>query len=676
MARHTRSPLSILTVCLLGATTAATQHVLLPFSKHHDTPKLSARASEQTSLKSAQYAYLVDVSVGTPAQKLSLQISTSTADTWVPDANTVACSPDWYYRESYYGSSSYDDLIPASECLWGSFNKSLSSTYLPANRRYDDFSNSYLDGTYVSGDNMTDKLVIGNLEFDDYPMGLATYAYRWLGVLGLGSNQSSYYSSSSGEYPTVLDRMVSGGKIASPAYSIWLDNAEGTSGGLLFGAVDRSRYTGDLVSLSAYSSYSYRYGFGTTVSSINGTSSSGASMPAIRSNDFPLDVTLGPGEVFSYLPESIADQIAEMAGATYNRTLQYYTVPCDAAKTNNTNFVFELGGSGGPKLDVETADLVLPTTVLSTGASSNPRLNATNLCLFGIQKYYSSSSSSSSSSYYSYYNLGSSLLRRSYLVFDLANREIAVAPVKFPSASETLTPNIAVFEAYGAAIPGASSFCTSSYCYSSNDDDDDGYDSGSGSGSGSGPGPGSGYGSGSRTSAAGLERWQQVAIGVGVSFGVLILLGAIAGIFVCIRLRRGEGVPKEADEESREGDAQPAEAAAAAQNGTRSSGVLAGALPVIQEKQEEVPEPNTQAPAQAPQLPALGTELARAITPPEPTASSNSNRASVAVSALSDDAQAPPQAQIQDPVPEAEEAPAPASPKGKGKEVDRSAAES
>lgn len=633
---------------------AAAQHVLLPFAQRSDIPTLSARASEQVSLKSAEYAYVVDVEVGTPAQQLSLLISSTTGHTWVPDTNTIECSPRWYYvdRYDYYEDYDYEylDDIPDSLCKWGSFNKSLSSTYLPANQRYDDFGARYFDDSSVSGINITDKLVLGNIEFADYPIGVVSYSTdRWIGMLGLGHNSSgnsdgysdSYYST--GEYSNIMDRMVSSGKIASSAYSIWLDNAEGSSGGLLFGAVDQSRYTGDLVVTSSSSSSYYSsstYGFSTTLNSVNGTSASGEAMPSIRSNDFPIDVTFGPSEVFSYLPEIVADQIADMAGATYNSTIRYFTIPCDAGKTNNAKLVFEL--SGGASLNVETADLVLPVDVINRFGR---RIDEPDQCLFGIQKFESSYSNSYSSS--GAYNLGGSVLRRSYLVFDLVNSEIAVAAVKFPGA-DAPSPTVVAFESYGAAIPLATSACTSYYCRS---------DDGSGSGSGGGGGFRGGYGG---RGYSGFEHWQKVAIGVGVSFGVLVAVGIVVTVVVCTRLRR-ERAAKEVDEEGDEPTGP-----AMAQSGTRGSmvpgsvpgSVPAGSLPAIQEGSE----PNTQA---APQLPALGTQLAGSITPPEPTASANSNRHSVAVSALSEEPQTQTQAQELAPV-DSE------APKGKGKEVDRS----
>ncbi len=660
MARHTR--LTCIAVCVLGATAAAAQHVLLPFSRHDDIP-IGRRASEQqATVKSSQYAYLVDVEVGTPPQKLSLALSPATGDTWLPDANTPECSPDWYYA-SVADSSYYRSRIPLPACAWGSYNSSLSSTYLTANRRYTTFSQISPDYRYISGTNATDKLVVAGIQFDDYPMGVVSSSAQWIGTLGLGYNASSSLSTSSygaGTYANVLDRLVSSGKIASAAYSMWLDNAEGTSGGILFGAVDTSRYTGSLVRFSAYNSYAYNSDFGTTVSAINGTSASGAAIPTIKSNDFPLDIAIGTAEVFSYLPSRIADQIADAAGATFNKTAALYTISCDAAKNNNTKFVFELVGSGGPTLNVETADLVVSPTILVSTSYGGQLRNVANTCLFGIQKHSSSSDG--------YYNLGGSLFRRSYLVFDPPNHEIAVAPAKF-SGKDAPQPTIVAFARYGAVIP--SSTCVrGSYCSTSGSGS--GFGSSSGSGSNSNSGSGSGSNSNSNSNSNGnnysgygnstspeFQNWQRITIGVSVSFGVVVLVAVVAGVLVCKRIRKAKD-GKDLDEEEQESDVPAMTQDPAVQNGARGSVPPPAPLPVIPERAE----PNVS--VQAPQLPTLST-----VTPPEPTASANSNRASVAVSAISDEpAQATTEGRPPAPLSEPEETPG--SPKGKGKEVDRS----
>lgn len=638
MALHTRFSAAVF--CVFGAATAASRHVFLPFSYHSDVPgpELTARtSSEHTGLSAvAGYAWAVNVTVGTPGQPLSLLVSPSVGDTWVPDAETSECSPDWYYRNYYGYSGDYD--IPSPQCHWGSYNYSQSQTYLPANQRSSGFEAYYVDGVSVYGRNMTDKLVVGGVEVDDFPMGLVDSADRWIGILGLGFNRST---TSANVYPNFMDRIVSSGKIETPAYSMWLDNAEGTSGGLLFGAIDQSRFTGDLLRLQTSSRYSYRTSFGAVLSRINGTTGSGDAMPPIRSNDFPVDVTIGPAEVFSFLPSLLAEGIAAMAGAVYNETLGYMLIPCDAGTTNSANFVFELGGSGGPLLSVQTADLVIPPRAVSA-YSTSAWLNGTDICFFGIQKR----STSSSYSDYSYYNLGNSILRRTYLVFDLANDEIALAPAKFSSGSGSPSPTIVAFESYGATVPAAAAF----------------------TGNTDNPRSGPNYGS-SSSSEEDRTRWQSVAIGVGVGFGILTLISTVAAVIIWRRLYRGgknDAAEKGGDKEGvaptqpSEPVPSPADAQGAGEEVTSPSAASPlGTLPAIQEGAE----PN-QAAAQ-PAAPAA--HLSRPIMPTE--VASPLDRGSVTVPLPSRDQQ--PQERS---APGEVSAP-PRSPKGKGKEVDRAADE-
>ncbi|KAL2127307.1 hypothetical protein VTI74DRAFT_10949 [Chaetomium olivicolor] len=161
-----------------------------------------------------------------------------------------------------------------------------------------------------------------------------------------------------------------------------------------------------------------------------------------------------------------------------------------------------------------------------------------------------------------------------------------------------------------------------------------------------------------------MDRWQEIAMGVGISFGVLLLIGLVAAIFVWNRECRGDrkDAGKEIDEEGAQ--TPPPEMA---QNPAVLPG---GTLPVIQERPEEPPEINTHAPARAPQLPDLGTQVARPVTPPEMELS---NRASIAPSPVSEDHAG--HARNSAAVSEDGET-ALRSPKGKGKEEDHPVGES
>ncbi|KAK0747339.1 aspartic peptidase domain-containing protein [Apiosordaria backusii] len=674
--------LSTFAVSLLAASATTVAHVLLPFSQHHGREdRLSARndGTAQLSLTSDSYAYVVNAEVGTPAQKVKLLVSPNAGDSWVISSEASQC--EGYSRRRYcsqyndeypYDPTEWGDpvgtpctdqrvVIQAGNCPWGSFNSSLSSTYLSANYRYSSFYPTTVDGASVSGSNITDHLKIGDITVEDYPMGLVTSAERYIGVLGLGFNSSQQIYSSSGSYSAAgytnfIDRLVQAGRSKSQAYSIWLDSPEGKSGGLLFGAVDKSRHTGDLVRISARNQYlsSGPWVFGTVINGINATNN-GKSLTSIRTNDFPFDVTIGTGEIYSFLPSSIADQIAESVGAIFNSTLGGFVISCDAGKTDPVQYEIEIGGSGGPVLHVETSDLIVPASVYVGRTSSDPRLSdprtqmaASNLCYFGIQKRVSSYSSSSYRD--GSLNIGSSLLRRSYLVFDLTNQEIAIAQTKFPSGGAKPSPTIVPFARLGAKVPGAKFFravCTTLYCDSDSTgyDDEDDYN-------GNTSDPGSGSGSDSQEEADERRYWQTVAIGLGVGGGVLVLIAIVAGIVVCRRIQREDKALDEDGERSGadSGDVPVAAAHAAATNRRSSPPVVP--MPVIEEKQETPAVPAAAGPnTDSTQLPPLTQLPALSVSPPPPeTQTSNRNSA---VSALSED---PTTAQTQ-----AASTPAPAS---------------
>ncbi|KAK1774622.1 aspartic peptidase domain-containing protein [Copromyces sp. CBS 386.78] len=620
-------------LCLVEVASAADGYVHLPFSRPQ-LMDLDLGQNGSRTLSDFVVPYLVKAQVGTPPQDFSLLISPTSTDTWLVDATTEYC--DYQYYQRYWN----DDDVESDDvhkCVWGSFNRSESSTFRNANSRHADFEAFTFSG-YARGTNFTDKLVIGDLTFDNYPMGLVDNANSWMGVLGLGYNYSntlSYYSysgdSTPGTYPTILDRMVSSGQISTPAYSIWLDNGGGSSGSLLFGAIDKSRYEGDLIRLSATNPHAVAGKFSVSVHSINTTrlgAPDGGMQSSLISNDLPFDVTIGMGELISFLPSDLVSNIASVVGATHDTTAGLYTIPC-ADDGNAAVIAFRLGGEGGPLLQVYSTDLILNPGVFNGQVSVNDvAYYSTNsmldlpdgACVFSIQTWDDTASalggagvgSSASSSSSSYYNLGNSLLRRSYFVFDLARQELAVAPAVFSSASSSSSgskattldqANIVAFTEYGAIIPESEYFCSDYEYYCPTDSIN--YGSAGGGGSTHG---GSGSSSDVDYYYYGMRNWKPISIGLGIVFGTLVLVGLlVAGVLwkrVLQKDRQTMGLNR--DEEQRlmdggegggGGAAQPmmspaagtaagsATGGAAAGGGASSGGP--GLLPIIREGRED-----------------------------------------------------------------------------------------
>lgn len=324
----------------------------------------------------------------------------------------------------------------------------------------------------MSGRNVTDTLSLGGSTILDFTMGLvndSSYSYTFhtaggpKGVLGIGYNDSI---SSSDNLPL---RLLEQGLISTTAYSIWLNDQAGSSGSVLFGAIDTTKYTGALARLtSSYAGYEMMI----RVVNMNATTKNGGPYAinssstedydyASDADEYLFSAVYSPSDMISILPTSIASQMWDMAGAYYDTDVEQALIGCTAASDDTANFTIQLGGQGAdaPILSVSMADLVVPSSEfnISYVYGSYAYDISDGVCLFGVQN----------SSYYSYGSqntLGNSLLRRTYSVFDLVNNEVAVAPAVFGASA---TSNVVPFESYRAAVPSSTLICSSSYCLSS-----------------------------------------------------------------------------------------------------------------------------------------------------------------------------------------------------------------
>lgn len=355
-------------------------------------------------------------------------------------------------------------------------SSNLSSSYKPQDSNDDegyssynyDFYATYDDGSYAYGDYFNDVITLGGATVPNFTMGLVNETDMYIGVLGIGYNDSTH--------DTLPDRLLEQGLINSTAYSIWVDDEQASSGNLLFGAIDTTKFDGTLARVTSYNSLEMVV----AIASINATTkdSDGPisitysdtddySSSSSQSSDYLFTAAFSPPDSVSYLPTDVASQIWELAGAYYESNVDVALISCSAANDTTTTFSLQLGqGIYGPIITATVADLVVPheavdLTVWSTYYTEDD----SDVCLFGVQN---------STSEYNYstgtYRLGSTLLRRTYSVFDLVNRQIAVAPVKFGA---TATSNIVPFSAYGASVPSSTMHCIYSDCYETSSDGTD-----------------------------------------------------------------------------------------------------------------------------------------------------------------------------------------------------------
>ncbi|KAK4213922.1 putative aspartic protease [Rhypophila decipiens] len=486
----------------------------------------SAASHIQVPLSASGHVFLVNVTVGTPPQPLSLLLSPSSPHTWLPQSDAMPCTNNF---DTLAGSVQASDDSAGSACGWGVFNPSTSSTNRMAEGVFVDFSIAYSDTMTVGGLNMTDTLTLGDAKLDALPMGIVTSVSnnQYIGMMGLNNDASTLYPRPSSRYrPNLIDQLVSSGKITTQAYSVWLDDPEGRSGALLLGAIDKSRYQGDLARLKTIQPYDiFPSAFAV---SLNGVEVSGGK-ENFKYGGAPVAVTVNPAETFSFLPDALADSIITAAGATWDPTLKLATIPCDAASKTSTlkqiSLKLQLQGPGGPALDVRMSDLVVSQRVTKWQIAMALLELDKNVCLFGIQKKTFLGSSNSNPQF----NLGSSLLRRTYMVFDNVNKDIALAPVS-PSA-RSAEANIIPFAKAGARIPSSKLYCIpdeneSSSCLEESESDSD-----------SDPAS-SGEGVSSTTSESSPSDKKAIIIGVVVPLVLLAILAPLGYLFFVRRRKR------------------------------------------------------------------------------------------------------------------------------------------
>lgn len=165
--------------------------------------------------------YFGTISVGTPAQKFTVDFDTGSADLWLVSS-----------------SCKVDDCRKHKR-----FNSRLSSTFENIGGR---FSIEYADKTQAIGKTAIDNLNINGLKVSQQGLALITSGSGFGddphdGMFGLG-----FQSGSESGFPTPIDNAFMQGQIDSKIFAFWLNrNTKSAVGGELFiGGVNQKHYQG------------------------------------------------------------------------------------------------------------------------------------------------------------------------------------------------------------------------------------------------------------------------------------------------------------------------------------------------------------------------------------------------------------------------------------------------
>ncbi|VVT50213.1 uncharacterized protein SAPINGB_P002657 [Magnusiomyces paraingens] len=314
--------------------------------------------------------YSVNIGIGTNNKQYPLLIDTGSSDFWVSNSTDIVDIP-------------YDYASDKSKTL----------TTKPF---HIDYVKGSMDGFWAKN-----TMYFGS-RIDD-----VDYAIVHKGVDSPKIRQSSGILGTSYSYrgnKNLPELLAYQGLINKNAYSLSLANFNGSNGNLLFGGVDHSKYTGDLVTVPRADFENSR--LKTLSAKLTSLNIDGKSYTI--NGDKGIVAPLDTGTTLSYLPSDIYNQLASAFGVNSVNTL-VYGAPCfDVSKYGDKEVTFNFTGA---LIKVKGSDLALDFKDY-TGVDQG------NMNIFGIW----------SNTYTRGYNiLGDTFLRSAYIVYDLDGNTISLA---------------------------------------------------------------------------------------------------------------------------------------------------------------------------------------------------------------------------------------------------------
>lgn len=382
-----------------------------------DTGKQYANVLIENSINTN--AYLVNASVGTstPPQVVQLEVDTGSSDIWM--IGVGSCHPR------------------TAPCLNSTFNPSVSSSFSLLQKG--GFRAQYESpNSEVQGDYFNDTFSIGSITLRNLTMAVAKEADGFTtGIMGIGFDAGESIVIQGGQpYPNIIDMMVAQGIIQTRAYSLWL-NDQAANGAVLFGGFDQAKFKGDLIAVPMQPDSQSGQVTSMTVAWTSLSVIQSGNTTFTTNSNFVEPAILDSGTSLTFLPIDTFNEVTSLFPVFEDLNFPSgLLVNCEEFDDYNGTIDYGFGGSGGPVISVPLSDLALP--VFNSRGDTLHFSNGEPACLFGIAPLTKNEP----------IILGDTFLRSAYVVYDLDNKQIAMAP----SVANTTESNI-VEIGQGAAAP-------------------------------------------------------------------------------------------------------------------------------------------------------------------------------------------------------------------------------
>ncbi|KAI8882875.1 acid protease [Backusella circina FSU 941] len=387
----------------------------VPIAKRYNTPftpnSLSRRTVDHIH-KANLYnddgsEYLIQIGIGTPPQNFTVSLDTGSSDLWVPSVN-----------------------CPSSQCPLSRFDSSKSTTFNETEIDKNGFEINYGIGS-AHGSYGRDNVHLGAITIKNQLFGLATTTSELIlmdiqdhskltsnGILGLG-----YPALTSGKnkYDPFVFQLAAQGVITKPIFSVSMGSFHhtGWSGEIIFGGVNPEKYTGSIyyspvLHVEGEKTYWMVEGEGVTIQSGN--------KMLLLNHTFPTNrgVIIDTGTTLTYVDRVLAEEIIM---AIVGRRVRLdpssgtYPLPCQSSLPHDT---FDLTLKNHLKITIPVEDLIIPL--------DGKPVNESGQCIFGIAPWMTTGTSAKMDKN-GWILVGDSVLRSTFLIFDMENHQIGFAKV-------------------------------------------------------------------------------------------------------------------------------------------------------------------------------------------------------------------------------------------------------
>ncbi|KAI4204505.1 MAG: hypothetical protein LQ350_001055 [Teloschistes chrysophthalmus] len=364
--------------------------------------------------------YLANITIGTPPQQFVVQIDTGSSDLWVPSVQSDVCQQEACSQT-------------------GQFVDEKSSTFDLGNQ--EPFKITYGDSSTYAGYLVTDTVAVGDTKLDNATFGLVLESrntpqgggggFTTNGVWGISfeNSESEVVEQGASQYTGIVGLMKKQGVISRMAYSLWLNDPDATAGSILFGGVDTDKFTAPLIGLPIVPQSGSSQVSAMNVEFTSLTINSGGKTIVLQDN-VVRSAILDSGTTITVLPTDLATKVLDSFGAVIDPAIPEPLVACNLNNAD-AQFVYQFGGTSGPKITIPVADLVDPHI---EGLQFK---DGSDACTLGIE-----------GADIDFLLLGDTFLRSAYVVYDLESKQIALAQAKLNVSSSN------VQEITGDSIPG------------------------------------------------------------------------------------------------------------------------------------------------------------------------------------------------------------------------------